>query len=1244
MMAWRTDPIAGQEPAPGTKEVTTSYSRQVWDSTKAFDRNVRLSYISTPWDRVLKDLAQETGSTLVMLDVPPGKFNRQDFRKYTREDAVKILNRELEPEGFRIVIKDQFLTVMQIRRTRREYQRPVAPEHPDDARDQVAQAPSPNPAAEPRRLDGGNTPKPISQTARRVDGNVRRTGFEEVPGQTAIAGGTVIRPKHRSASEIAKQIHATFKKRSRLENAGPNGLPAFVVDHFEKAENQPAATLFTIEIDTQADQLTITGDEAVRKAIESLVARLDVNPLEQEKAVQLIAGNGDLAEVGTRLQKPLTLIAQANSQLPPGQQAAQSNPLGQATPGAAPPAATPDVMPQTPGTTRIDRLPGVLGNLRGDVTIQALEDLDLLILQGNERDVQQVLEVIQAIEQMAIGSLPEIHLLRMRHVDSQSMAALLNDVYGKLKTLRSESAQKSQGNVQVVPVVTPNAVLILAPTNAMDAVLDLAEELDQPIDPDHVVEVFRIKHAVASEVATLLQSFYEQQVGLGTRLKVAADTRTNSVVVQAMPRDLTEVRKVITQIDSDSAASVNQLRIFPLKSAVAEELAAFLSSAVQSAIDPRASTVQQTTTGGFQGQAAQNQAARAAVLEFLTEDGQRLIRSGLLNNIVFNADPRTNSLMVTAPEASFPLLKELIDILDRPSHTVASIKVFPLINADAADAVTLLQELFTQQQQQQTGFNNQTNRTGSLGVELVGAAGSSSALIPMRFSVDSRTNSVVAIGGPEALQIVEAVLLRLDGKGVRNRETTVIKLRNSSAGDIATTINEFLASQRELTQIDPTRISTSQVLEQEVIVTAEPISNSLIISATPAYLDQVIELANRLDAEPSQVYIQALIVEVDLSNNDEFGVELGFQDPILFDRSIIDNLLTVNTTTTAPNGVQTTTTKIVSQQANPGFGFNNLPLGNNNGPASRPSTVGSQGLSNFAVGRTNNDLGYGGLVLSASSESVNVLIRALAARRTIRILSRPQILALDNQLAQIQVGQIVPVADGVTINQNNVIPTVIRDPAGIILTVTPRISPEGQIVMEIAAEKSKYTDQGVTIFTDVTTGSEVVSPIKDITTAQTTVKVPDGQTIVVGGMITKSEDTSERKVPWLGDLPLIGKAFRYDIHDERRTELLIFLTPRVVRCDADAELIKQVETDRMHFFLDEAESIHGPIFGVPPEMQMPLFEEFGPLDQPPSFLPPGPEPALLTPPGSDASVIRGANDATKFQLKSMPADAPVPTP
>jgi type II secretion system protein D len=1170
----RGESVRAEEASLPSTPFTLSKS-QPTSSGNVTNRQCRLNFLRKPWPEVLEQVAKETDSVLVMPEAPPGYFSRTDFEKHDREVAVRILNRDLEKVGFRLVASDEKLEVIPAKRKTPEY-----PRHNVLTEEQQ------------RKLN------PLPGDSSSEMGSVKQVAHETTEDeQPAPPLSLTIHPQSRSALDIAKQLHATFKQRSRLENAGPHGLPAFVVEHFNPEAAKSGIPLFTMEIDTTGNELIVTADAGVQAGLKQLIQQIDTNPLQAEATPHLLVGTGNTAEAGQKLREPLLLLAQARAQQP----AANPDPGAPPNPGAGP--ANTDASPPA-------GLPTLLGNLRGDVSIEALNDLDLLILRGNEKDVEAVMQVIRAVEQMAVGSLPEIHLLRLRFVDSQSLAQLLNDVYARMTELRSNNAQQSQVAVRVVPVVTPNAVLVLAPANAMAAVLQLADELDQPIDPSHEVQIYRLKHAVASSVAELLTSFYTQPpTGLGTRLKVAADPRTNSVIVQARARDLSEVAEFIKGLDSEQAGAVSQLKVFPLKSATAEELATFLNNAIQGVLNP----ARMSATTGQAGTAATgtaNQQARATVLEFLAEGGQELIRSGLLNDIRFNADPRTNSLLVTASEQSMPLVEELIHLLDRPSTALAEIKVFPLKNADATNAAQLLQELFNTSQSQ-TNQANRTGQAGALGVELLGAEGSGSSLVPLRFSVDARTNSVVAVGGAEALRIVEAILFRLDTNDARNRQTTVIKLRNSPVADVAAAINEFLAAQRELATLDPNRISTSQLLEQEIIVTAEPVTNSLLISATPAYFKQLEELAKKLDAEPPQVVIQAMLVEVSLDNTDEFGVELGFQDPVLFARSAISDLVTTTTNTVVPGVGNVQTTNIISQQAVPGFNFNNQALGGNNGPASAsPGTVGTQGLSNFNIGRTNNDLGYGGLVLSASSDAVSVLIRALAARRTVRVLSRPQVIALDNQTAQVQVGQIVPVPNGATGSGTGIINTsVLRDPAGIILTVSPRISPEGQIVMEVAAEKSAYPNltTGVPIFTD-SNGNVVSAPVKDITTARTTVKVPDGQTVVIAGMITKNDLNEERKVPWLGDLPIIGKAFRYDLFQFGRTELLIFLTPRVVHNDADMEMIKQVEAGRMHFFQDDVESVHGPIFGVPHEMSLPI-ETSPPLDLLPTLphnVPPAP--------------------------------------
>ena len=201
-------------------------------------------------------------------------------------------------------------------------------------------------------------------------------------------------------------------------------------------------------------------------------------------------------------------------------------------------------------------------------------------------------------------------------------------------------------------------------------------------------------------------------------------------------------------------------------------------------------------------------------------------------------------------------------------------------------------------------------------------------------------------------------------------------------------------------------------------------------------------------------------------------------------------------------------------------------------------------------------------MLSASSDSVSVLLRALKARRNIRVLSAPKVHALDNQQAQIQAGQFVPLVNGVIVSGLNSVPQIVYQETGLILSVTPRITPEGEVVMGVSAQKSALSGATVPIFFDTNSGNTINSPIINQTIATTTVMVNDGQSVVLGGIIIDSDTVNERKVPYFGDLPYIGHAFRYDSNVHMRSELLIFLTPHIVNNDADFELVKQVETER----------------------------------------------------------------------------------
>jgi general secretion pathway protein D len=766
-----------------------------------------------------------------------------------------------------------------------------------------------------------------------------------------------------------------------------------------------------------------------------------------------------------------------------------------------------------------------------DVEVQPLPDLDVLILRGRDPDVDELVKIIQEIERLSDETSPEIEVYFLRHVKGEALNELIEDVLDDL-------TGPLQGRIAITPLVKPNALLLIGWGEAVNAAKKLIEKLDRSVNPSTQMQVFSLKHAPAAEVSTMLEEFLNGRGGLAPDVNVTANPRTNSIIVNGSPRDMEEVSQLIQRLDVNTAASVNQARMVRLKNSLAADVAATITTAISAA------------RGGGNGRSA------ALELMLVQPNGEKVVASGFLDEVTLTPDSRTNSIFVSGPEESLPLVEQLIEQLDESPAASAQIKVFQVSNSDASDLVTVLRSLFPEA------------ASTSMVPQLATAEGESS-MVPVRFSVDIRTNTIVATGAAGDLQIIEALLLRLDQTESQERVNHVYRLKNSPATDVAQAVNDFLRSERIVSQAAPGRQNPFQQIEQEVIVVPEPVRNSLIISATPRYFEQIMELVEDLDDEPPQVMIQVILAEVDLNNFHEFGVEVGLQDSLLFDRSLLGELLTttVSSSLSTPAGVVTTTTdNIIGATNAPGFDFNNSPLGNS-GSTQSTGTAGNaagQALSHFSLGRTNSDLDYGGLVLSASSENVSVLLRALDQSGSMEVLSRPQVMTLDNQQAFIQVGQRVPRVVSSSITQFGQVNSVAMEDVGLLLGVTPRISPEGNVVMEIDAEKSKVGKESDGIPISVSADGAIIrSPRVDVTTAQTTVSAASGQTIVIGGLIMTGNDSITKKVPWLGDVPLLGRLFRYDGYTSVRKELLIILTPHVILGQSDAEYLKQVEMSRM---------------------------------------------------------------------------------
>ena len=790
------------------------------------------------------------------------------------------------------------------------------------------------------------------------------------------------------------------------------------------------------------------------------------------------------------------------------------------------------------------------GGLDISVEVETLPDLDVIILQGNDRDVRKLTQIIQELERLSRETQPEVEIVPLQHAQSESVAEIV-------ETVREDLTSRRQGRVNLTPLVKPNSILLIGWGEAIASTVELIRKLDTPVSPNTQFEVFRLSHATSQTIQGAISQFFGSRSGLGPRVQSFADVRSNSIVVYAAPRDMAEVKRLVESLDVTKSQVVNRARIFHLSNALATDLAQTLTEAINASAGTGAPT---------------------GLLELLTIDneGRKMIQSGVLADVKITANPRNNTLIISGPNGSLPLIEALIGQLDAPG-AVAQIKVFRVNNGDAASLVQMLRSLLP--------------TSDGTGPQLPTAQGETS-MAPLRFSVDTRTNSIIATGSDGDLEIIETLLLRLDEKDSSERMNEVYRLKNSPAVDVALAVNEFLRSERIVSLAAAGGGSAFEQIEREVVVVPEPVGNSLIISATPRYFDEIKELVNGLDAQPPQVMIQVLIAEIQLNDTHEFGIELGIQDSVLFDRSLLGDLVTTTNTSqnSTPAGIITATEELIRAATNqPGFNFNNQPLGNSGSNKALDSSgrVGGQGLSHFAVGRVNNELGFGGLVMSASSESVSVLIRALQESRRLDVLSRPQVRTLDNQPAFIQVGQRVPriVATNLTEGglQTN---SVELENVGLIIGVTPRISPDGTVVMEIDAEKSSLglEQDGIPITVSLD-GSVIRSPRINTTTAQTTVSAASGETIIIGGLITKESQSVTRRVPYLSQIPLLGNAFRFDSTICRRNELLIILTPKIIRNPADSQQISQAEMARVSWCEADVFEMHGDLgLSAPPDV------------------------------------------------------------
>lgn len=870
---------------------------------------------------------------------------------------------------------------------------------------------------------------------------------------------------------------------------------------------------------------------------------------------------------------------------------------------------------QEPGNAQddgqnVEVLPNALQTpLPAGVKVTVSEDGTALVIEGTEDEIRQFRELYQRLKEIAEQSRPVFETYLLENANNQALAPVLQELY-------DTSFAPSLGPATISAVPGENSLVISGRPEAITEIRKLVERLDVETDVAGSFRVLRPKYISAASAANRLGSFFNvtvQQPGANQgqfnnnandiqSVLIIPDPRSNSIIIKAGATALAQAQKLLMEIDIVDAGDlpVQEVKIIPLRNSVAADMAQVIQSAINGQVPgaPTATTFGNNNNpfgGGF-GQQGLNQqgadptpAATGLRLKLMTIDDETgVIRSGILFDIQITADPTSNSLVVRGPAESLPLVEELINQLDRLPNAASKIKVFSIVNGDAAQLYDMLTQLFQQGQQQGGGggFNFGQQNTGLTRLPL--QTGSTvQTLVNLRFTLEPRTNSIIASGSEGDLQVVEDLLTLLDRENSLRFITKMVRLSNLPAEDMADSLNEWITARQGLYEADPATAAENVVVRQQIVVTPEPISNTLMITASPQNMIEVLEQVRMLDRRPPMVQIKVMIAEVTLNDTEEFGLQFGVQDSILFDRGIGDGI---------------------------GYNFNQAAIGNSLGPlglASRELLAG-QGLVNLGVGRTNSTLGYGGLVLSAGNESISVLLRALKDKQRIRALSNPVLMTIDNLQARVQVGQKVPYIVGVNQNTlggfNN---SVELQDVGVILDVVPRVSPDGMITMLVNAQNSSIGSEanGTAIAVDSNGNTVRQAPI-NITLAVTTVLARSGQTVVLGGLIRDTKTYAKRGIPVLSDLPRVGPLFSFQSENELRTELLFFLTPTLVEDDTEVACTNQAEMDRMHWCIDDVIDLHGPI-GVTDQGS--IYNDSSPVVVYPDINPTGPGvPAILS--------------------------------
>ncbi|MBI4719225.1 MAG: hypothetical protein HY763_15615 [Planctomycetes bacterium] len=721
-----------------------------------------------------------------------------------------------------------------------------------------------------------------------------------------------------------------------------------------------------------------------------------------------------------------------------------------------------------------------------------------LVVAGSREALERVEELIGRLD---IPGGPQSAMIRVYPLTNGSASKLAP----RMQKLFEARAQEQ--DVKATPVVIfaeegSNSLVCSASRDDHDVVLDLIGVLDRPSSIARQFEIFPLKLAKAAKVAEKLDELFKTQAeGESARadaIAVQADERTNALIVWASPTEMVNIGEVIARLDTASPAVEMMVKVIQLKQALAEDFAKLLD---------------ETLVGEESG----TDEGRAVIVSFLDKDaqGKEVVRKLLRQDIKIKPDPRTNSVMVMAPADSITMLEAMIRDFDRVRPIRSEIRLFPLLNGDAETMVQKLTDLFQGEAGGGGGAEGETRRQFSFG-EAISAEDFASVGQELRFTADTRTNTIIAAGAEVDLRMVDELIRYLDSQEAEDRVVGVYQTKYRPAPDLANAVKAFVEQEQQVLGDGEDEESKLKKRERQVSVESlgdeEKGSSSLIYGTSRRGYQRTMDMIEQLDRPEPQVMISVLIAEVTLSDDVELGIEIAGQDLDFADSAI-----------EGPNGVV----------QGSDFDF----VGG--------TDVGAAGT------------GLGGFNFTITGEDFSFLLHALETDSRLEIMSRPILMVRNGEEGKITIADEVPIVESSQITDTGQTRSNIgREEVGIILTATPHISPDGYVTIELTQEISNISGENI----QLTEG--VSSPVFSKREVDTNVTVRDGETVVIGGLIQSRDSEGENKVPILGDIPGLGAFFRSTRVSHRKTELLVVLTVDILRTDEDMYRMSTEQRDK----------------------------------------------------------------------------------